>query len=44
MERMSKTVQELLRYADSQITLDVDTQVVNSNKRAAKSKIVRLMV
>ena len=32
-----KTVQELLRHANSRITLDVYTQAVNSNKRAAQS-------
>jgi len=39
-----KTVQELLRHANSRITLDVYTQAVNSNKRAAQSKVVRMMV
>ena len=39
-----KTVQELLRHANSRITLDVYTQVVNSHKRAAQSKVVRMMV
>jgi site-specific recombinase XerD len=39
-----KTVQELLRHANSRITLDVYTQAVNSNKRAAQSKIVRMMI
>ena len=39
-----KTVQELLRHANSRITLDVYTQAVNSNKRAAQSKAVRMMV
>ena len=29
-----KTVQELLRHANSRITLDVYTQAVNSHKRA----------
>ncbi len=33
-----KTVQELLRHANSRITLDVYTQAVNSHKRAAQSK------
>jgi hypothetical protein len=36
-----KTVQELLRHANSRITLDVYTQAVNSNKRAAQSKLER---
>jgi integrase len=39
-----KTVQELLRHANSRITLDVYTQAVTSNKRAAQSKVVRMMV
>lgn len=39
-----KTVQELLRHANSRITLDVYTQAVNSHKRAAQSKVVRMMV
>jgi integrase len=39
-----KTVQELLRHANSRITLDAYTQAVNSNKRAAQSKVVRMMV
>jgi integrase len=39
-----KTVKELLRNANSRITLDVYTQAVNSNKRAAQSKVVKTMV
>ena len=39
-----KTVQEFLRHANSRITLDVYTQAVNSNKRAAQSKVVKMMV
>jgi integrase len=39
-----KTVQELLRHANSRITLDVYTQAVSSTKRAAQSKVVRMMV
>jgi integrase len=39
-----KTVQELLRHANSRITLDVYTQAVNSSKRAAQSKVVKMMV
>ena len=39
-----KTVQELLRHANSRITLDVYTQAVTSNKRAAQSKVVTMMV
>jgi hypothetical protein len=36
--------QELLRHANSRIMLDVYTQAVNSNKRAAQSKVVKMMV
>jgi integrase len=39
-----KTVQELLRHANSRITLEVYTQTMTSNKRAAQSKVVRMMV
>lgn len=39
-----KTVQELLRHANSRITLEVYTQATTSNKRAAQSRIVRMMV
>jgi site-specific recombinase XerD len=39
-----KTVQELLRHANSRITLDVYTQAVTSNERAAQSKVVKMMV
>jgi integrase len=39
-----KTVQELLRHANSRMTLDVYTQAVNSTKRAAQSKVVRMML
>ncbi len=39
-----KTVQELLRHANSRITFDVYTQVVNSNKRAAQSKVLKMAV
>jgi integrase len=39
-----KTVQELLRHANSRITLDVYTQAVNSNERAAQSKVVKIIV
>ena len=39
-----KVVQELLRHANSRITLDVYTQAVGSNKRAAQSKVVRMMI
>jgi integrase len=39
-----KTVQELLRHANSRITLDVYTQAVTSHKRAAQSKVVKMMI
>jgi integrase len=39
-----KTSQELLRHANSRITLEVYTQAVTSHKRAAQSKVVRMMV
>jgi hypothetical protein len=39
-----KTVQELLRHANSRITLEVYTQATTSNKRAAQSRVVRMMV
>ena len=39
-----KTGQELLRHANSRITLDVYTQTVNSQKRAAQSKVVQMIV
>jgi integrase len=34
-----KTVQELLRHANSRITLDVYTQAVNSNKRPHRARL-----
>jgi hypothetical protein len=39
-----KTIQELLRHANSRITLDVYTQATTTNKRAAQSKVVKMMV
>ena len=33
-----------MRHANSRITLDVYTQAVNPQKRAAQSKVVRMMV
>ena len=39
-----KTVHEFLRHANGRITLDVYTQAVSSNKRAAQSKVVKMMV
>jgi hypothetical protein len=44
MERMSKPFKELLRHANSRIMLDVYTQAVGSNKRAAQSKVVRMII
>lgn len=39
-----KTVQELLRHANSRITLEVYTQATTSNKRAAQNKVLRMIV
>lgn len=39
-----KTVQELLRHANSRITLDVYVQAVNATKREAQSKVVSMMI
>jgi integrase len=39
-----KTVQELLRHANSRITLDIYTQAVTPAKRAAQSKVVQMIV
>jgi site-specific recombinase XerD len=39
-----RTVQELLRYANRRITLELYTQATTSKKRAAQSRIVRMMV
>jgi integrase len=39
-----KTVQELLRHANSRITLDVYVQAVTATKREAQSKVVRMMI
>ena len=38
-----KTVQELLRHASSQITLDIYTQAVSPAKRQAQSRVVRML-
>ena len=38
-----KTVQELLRHASSQITLDIYTQAVSPAKRQAQSRVVKLL-
>jgi len=39
-----KTVQELLRHANSRITLEVYTQEEAQQKRAVQSKVVRMMI
>jgi len=39
-----KTVQELLRHANSRITLEVYTQAVTKTKRAAQSRVVQMML
>ena len=39
-----KTVQELLRHANSRITLDVHIQAVSATKREAQSKVVRMII
>ena len=39
-----KTVQELLRYANRRITLDIYTQAVTQLKRAAQTKVVEMIV
>ena len=42
--RLNNCHAEWVRHANSRITLDVYTQAVNSNKRAAQSKVVKMMV
>jgi hypothetical protein len=39
-----ETVQELLRHANSRITLDIYTQAVTPAKRAAQTKVVEMIV
>ena len=39
-----KTVQELLRHANSRITLDIYTQAVTPAKRAAQTKVVEMIL
>jgi hypothetical protein len=39
-----KTVQELLRHANSRITLDIYTQAVTPAKRAAQTKVVEMIM
>jgi len=39
-----KVVQELLRHANSRITLDVYSQALSAEKREAQSKVVRLVL
>ena len=38
-----KTVQELLRHASSQITIDIYTQAVNPVKRQAQTRVVKML-
>src|ERR1700692_1721200 len=42
--RNALRVRELLRHANSRITLDVYTQATTTNKRAAQSRVVKMMV
>ena len=39
-----KVVQELMRHANSKITLDIYTQALSPNKREAQSKVVRMIL
>jgi hypothetical protein len=39
-----KTAQELLRHANSRITLDLYTQAVSSQKREANDKVVEMLL
>jgi integrase len=39
-----KVVQELLRHANSRITLDTYTQAMTPAKREAQSKVVRMIL
>jgi integrase len=39
-----KTAQELLRHANSRITLDIYTQAISANKRDAKNKIMEMVL
>jgi ABC-type sulfate/molybdate transport systems ATPase subunit len=39
-----KVQQELLRHADIQTTLNVNTQAVSADKREANSKVVRMVL
>jgi hypothetical protein len=39
-----KVVQELLRYANSRITLDIYTQAMTPAKRQAQSKIIEMIL
>ncbi|MBB5064417.1 site-specific recombinase XerD [Granulicella mallensis] len=38
-----KTVQELMRYANSSITLNLYAQAIRETKRAAQGKVTRLV-
>ena len=39
-----KTTQELLRHANSRITLDIYTQAISANKRDANNKIMEMVL
>ena len=39
-----KTAQELLRHANSRITLDIYTQAISANKRDANNKIMEMVL
>jgi integrase len=39
-----KTVQSLMRHANSTITMDIYTHAVDSKKRSAQSKVVRMVL
>ena len=39
-----KTVQELLRHANSRITLDIYTQAMTSAKRQAQGKVLQMIL
>jgi hypothetical protein len=39
-----KTAKELLRHANSRITLDLYTQVVSTQKREANAKVVEMLL
>ena len=39
-----KTIQELLRHANYKVTADTCTQVVTPTKRAAQTKLVKMIL